>query len=759
MTLALALAIWLALSSLSLSKLVLNHIDWKGSHAETMLYAIKLRDFADKNTTSDLLDAGLVHTSPCLFIDDCYIYTHTYHFANGSCAFSNTTCAPAVRANKEHLHGQLNKLKDVEWYAEIWERHRFKRRIKFNDANYTKQWHLHPDASNSPEQTVYLNVSGVWALGVTGRNVTVAVVDDGLEWDNPDLKDNYNPEGSIDLNDHDNDPMPNELNGKPIDHNEHGTRCAGEIAAVANNGICGVGIAYEASISGVRALDGSMTDLLERDAFAAKHAINDIYSCSWGPEDDGETVDGPHTLAKAAIRNGIMKGRNGYGSIYVVASGNGGKNFDNCNFDGYANSMYFVTIGAVDRRGKKPVYAEDCSSMLAVTPSGDGTSGLVTTDVTHRPQSTGCTNSHSGTSAAAPLAAGVIALVLSVNPCLSWRDIQHLIVLTSVKVDEGDPDWRTNAAGLNHSHKHGFGLISPWNIVNAAKVWKQVPALSSFTKEDIHLSQSIMRGQQMTLSYPVSAEDLQNRNLNILEYVEVTVTITHEQRGNLMIELKCPNTEDSSVLASYRPYDKDSKKGFQAWTFSTVKCWGERPAGLYQLVITDKSSGSLTPYRSGTLETWSLSLHGSSLTPERYQAQINDAYESRSGHYLRINKSVECKPPLYDVNEPQQSVHTKVLQIIVIVGSFLTIATIFNLVEDYVNKTTSLSTDQQTLLNNKIKTCINPNGAIEFNCVNTSVHIPLDDTGPAAASPHSTDEEDYTDASSNLETTALLVPG
>lgn len=41
-----------------------------------------------------------------------------------------------------------------------------------------------------------------------------------------------------------------------------------------------------------------MTDLLERDAFAAKHAINDIYSCSWGPEDDGKTVDGPHTLAK-----------------------------------------------------------------------------------------------------------------------------------------------------------------------------------------------------------------------------------------------------------------------------------------------------------------------------------------------------------------------------------------------------------------------------------------------------------------------------
>lgn len=57
-------------------------------------------------------------------------------------------------------------------------------------------------------------------------------------------------------------------------------------------------IGYFFGVVGVRALDGRMTDLLERDAFAAKHSINDIYSCSWGPDDDGRTVDGPHTLAK-----------------------------------------------------------------------------------------------------------------------------------------------------------------------------------------------------------------------------------------------------------------------------------------------------------------------------------------------------------------------------------------------------------------------------------------------------------------------------
>lgn len=51
---------------------------------------------------------------------------------------------------------------------------------------------------------------------------------------------------------------------------------------------------------------------------------------------------------------------------------------------------------------------------------------------------TGCTEGHTGTSAAAPLAAGMIALMLQVRPCLTWRDVQHVIVFTATKV-RGDP--------------------------------------------------------------------------------------------------------------------------------------------------------------------------------------------------------------------------------------------------------------------------------------------------------------------------------
>lgn len=56
-----------------------------------------------------------------------------------------------------------------------------------------------------------------------------------------------------------------------------------------------------------------------------------------------------------------------------MASGNGGHFKDNCNFDGYANSIFTVTIGAVDELGQMPYYAEQCAAMLAVTySSGQG---------------------------------------------------------------------------------------------------------------------------------------------------------------------------------------------------------------------------------------------------------------------------------------------------------------------------------------------------------------------------------------------------
>ncbi|CAG2065089.1 unnamed protein product, partial [Timema podura] len=99
-------------------------------------------------------------------------------------------------------------------------------------------------------------------------------------------------------------------------------------------------------VTGVRMLDGAVNDAVEARALGLNPDYIDIYSASWGPEDDGKTVDGPGPLARRAFIHGVTKGRKGKGSIFVWASGNGGSHTDSCNCDGYANSIYTLSISS-----------------------------------------------------------------------------------------------------------------------------------------------------------------------------------------------------------------------------------------------------------------------------------------------------------------------------------------------------------------------------------------------------------------------------
>jgi kexin len=196
------------------------------------------------------------------------------------------------------------------------------------------------------------------------------MVDDGLDMYSRDLKDNYFAEGSWDFNDNDPEPKPE------LSDDRHGTRCAGEISAVRNDA-CGVGVAYDSKIAGIRILSSPISDADEAEAMIYKYQDNQIYSCSWGPPDDGRSMEAPDVLIRRAMLKGVQAGRGGLGSIYVFASGNGAASGDNCNFDGYTNSIYSITVGAVDRAGQHPYYSEHCSALLVVTYSSGGGDGIV----------------------------------------------------------------------------------------------------------------------------------------------------------------------------------------------------------------------------------------------------------------------------------------------------------------------------------------------------------------------------------------------
>ncbi|XP_058490428.1 proprotein convertase subtilisin/kexin type 7 [Solea solea] len=545
------------------------------------------------------------------------------------CSIKTSSGSAGVLASHPH----------VLWYSQERQLSRSKRSVSFNDPQYPKQWHLHNDINKGMD----VNLTGVWERNITGQGVTVVVVDDGVEHTHQDIQPNYSPEGSYDLNSNDPDPMPHP---DIRSDNHHGTRCAGEIAAVPNNSYCAVGVAYGSKVAGIRVLDGPLTDSLEAIAFNKHYQVNDIYSCSWGPDDDGHTVDGPHPLGKAALQHGVIAGRRGFGSIFVVASGNGGQYNDNCNYDGYANSIYTLTIGAVDENGRMPFYAEECAAMLAVTFSSGGSKlrSIVTSDWSMQ-QGTGCTEGHTGTSAAAPLAAGMVALMLQVRPCLSWRDVQHIITFTATKCDNS-ADWRVNGAGFHHSHQHGFGLLNAWRLVNAASVWESVPFLVSYQSSVMKEEASIpFYPDELVHSWKVSASDLGQSGMETLEHVAVTVTISHPCRGNVEIVLVCPSGM-TSVIGARRAIDRDPA-GYQDWTFSTVRCWGERAEGQYTLKISDHKELSSKQYASvGVLKQWKLTLYGSSMTFSEVKDRQRLVEEAMSGTFLDSSLSLPCPPGL-----------------------------------------------------------------------------------------------------------------
>lgn len=280
----------------------------------------------------------------------------------------------------------------------------------FNDELWDQEWYLHEnipysDGRRTLETKMSLNVLPVYKRGITGQGIRVAVIDDGLEYTHDDLYENYDPEISWDCtNDHPN-PCPDFSNKL----NNHGTRCAGEIAMIANNLKCGVGVAFNVNIGGIKLLGGYVYDFMEGVALGFRHDKIDIYSSSWGPRDNGVVLEEPKYLAKKSLKRGITYGRNGLGSIYVWATGNGRGNDDNCACDGYVSSIYTIAIGSVTQHGTLPWYSEICSATLAVTYSSGSLDEqmITTTDFGNS-----CTMKHTGTSASAPLAAGIIALGL-----------------------------------------------------------------------------------------------------------------------------------------------------------------------------------------------------------------------------------------------------------------------------------------------------------------------------------------------------------
>jgi hypothetical protein len=341
-------------------------------------------------------------------------------------------------------------------------------------AIHPLQWHLKPATIDGKKVNAHSGVEQAHKLSV-GKKITIALIDDGFDIDHTE----FAGRGKVV---HPNDASSGSSDPRPRSRYEiHGTACAGVAAA---SGIHASGVAPAAALMPVR-LNSNLGSMAEANAFmwAADHGA-DIISCSWGPTDGdwSDPKDPSHKIytdlpdsTRLAIDYAVSSGRKGKGCVITFAAGNGN---EDVRYDGYASYGKVMAVAACNDTGKRSVYSDYGKEVWCSFPSSDIgyppfrqpeplTSGIYTTD---RMGEEGYnpfgdyTDDFGGTSSSCPGVAGTVALILSVNPELSWMQVREIIKETSEKIDRTNGKY--NAQG--HSKLYGYGRVDAEKAVRRA---------------------------------------------------------------------------------------------------------------------------------------------------------------------------------------------------------------------------------------------------------------------------------------------------
>lgn len=493
--------------------------------------------------------------------------TYLFHVVDGSTA-------------SQSVSERLRNVDGIVWQEQQIPRQRHLR--AFTDPLFPNQWHL----VRGTLASVDANVQPAWDLGADGTGIVIAVADTGVAVSHGDIAPNYRADLSWNFNGN---------NANPNDTHGHGTAAAG-VAAAADDGVrCGVGAAYNAQIAGLRLIMAAVSDATEAEALAWNTDIIQISSNSWGPSDNGATVEGPGPLTRAAMEQAANEGRDGLGTIWVWAAGNGGTG-DDSGADGYVSMRQTIGVAGVTSNGGRPGYGEGGSANLVAAPTDGGSRGITTTSLNNN-----CTNSFGGTSSAAPLVSGIVALMLDARPELSWRDVQHVLVETAVKVDANHANWIDNGVGRHFNDFYGFGMVDAGAAVELASEWTLVgPALESASA----VRSPAVAIPQVAAGGGATDTVVVDSNIDAIEHAEVVFTATHQRRGEMEVTLVSPSSTATRLI---RPRGNDSSgAGFSNWTFSANAFWGEDPNGTWTLRVRDASNNGNT----GTWQNWQLIVHG-----------------------------------------------------------------------------------------------------------------------------------------------------
>lgn len=301
-----------------------------------------------------------------------------------------------------------------------------------NDPRLGGQWYLDR-----------IGIRAAWARETGDASVVVAIVDNGCDLAHPDLLDHMEP--GRDLVDGDDTPafFP-DRNG-----NEHGTACAGLVAAVGDNGIGIAGTCPECHLRCIRLLsDNGAATLISTDveAYATSLERGDaVSSNSWGFT---ERIPVPMPLAEA-LETLIAEGRGGLGTVVVFAAANDAREIFNDELYGIAG---VVTVGAINQFDEAASFSNHGGPVDLVAPAG-----TLTTDISgvDGGSETDYTSLFGGTSSAAPVVAGVAALLVAAAPEKTAAEIVAALVTTARPAPFATPD------ANGHDVLYGYGVVDP----------------------------------------------------------------------------------------------------------------------------------------------------------------------------------------------------------------------------------------------------------------------------------------------------------
>ena len=479
---------------------------------------------------------------------------------------------------------------------------------QIGDSLYGCQWHLRNQSGED------INVEPVWAEGITGEGINIALVDDGMDFNHEDLRENVNT--SLNRN------YLSLLGSISHPHLHHGTWMAGIIAAQ-DNGVGVRGVAPRASIYGHNfSAQPSIVSLV--DATTRNRLVTAISNNSWEPR-VGPGLTQAAAVWELALESGIATGYGGKGTFYTYEGGSGHQIGDNSNLNEFANFYGVSAVCGTSEIGTRRATSEMGANLWVCAPAGDDGDaqiGIVTTE-NHDRYIYGL----SGTDAATAIVSGVAALIRQANTNLTWRDLKLILAASARKNDPTNPGWEDgarkygsiSATDLYHfNHEYGFGVVDAKAAVDMAKEWTaSLPPLHSSTAASGSFNSPIpdlpATGVPTTFSHELT---LNTDDIDFTEFVEVNVTFSHESFRDLDVELVSPSGARSQLTVAFDtatpddPTDEDVVPLNGTFRFGSARHLGEDPNGVWRLNVSDHIQDV-----TGTWDSWSIKVYGHSGTP------------------------------------------------------------------------------------------------------------------------------------------------